>query len=459
MLVLALPCCYDIATPDTAAVVTSLEQSADNASKNNAEQVQSVVDSPGPTTKNNAAQVKSVVDSTPGKQETTPAPDEHASPAPSGETGCSGDRPSSMLVTDEMIQESIQQVSNEISLWSWDDFSFTRIIQKAPCNHGDVLLVYSKDGKKVAAKRMPNSWVRGGYTNFKNTYRTSENPWYDMAILRLLNKLNFAYVCRFLGVYRDLQDTYVCSEFAMRGDLFVWCNETTLKCSPTREKLIQPMVAQLMTAVMVLHNMGIAHRDISIENILLTDNPDGSTKVLLVDFGMAIASTECSGNSFGKKTYRAPELHKSEGVFDMFLVDDFALGVVVYCWVVSDLPWMSTNNECRLFRFFRDRGLTAFLQRRKCRKGAGHLKDNISPEVVEVLEGLLRCNPGERMCVGETSYTEAPLKHPSVWNKSWLLQLAPNGSDAVAAPSGKRANILQGFGNGELEGGELRVIV
>lgn len=143
----------------------------------------------------------------------------------------------------------------------------------------------------------------------------------------------------------------------------------------------------------------------------------------------------------------------------MFLVDDFALGVVVYCWVVSDLPWMSTNNECRLFRFFRDRGLTAFLQRRKCRKGAGHLKDNISPEVVEVLEGLLRCNPGERMCVGETSYTEAPLKHPSVWNKSWLLQLAPNGSDAVAAPSGKRANVLQGFGNGELEGGELRVIV
>lgn len=452
MIFLVLPCCGDIAAPDTAVVVKSHEQSVsltEQAAEHNAVPVNSV----------DATLTKKEISPTPEELRVSPGTSPASKFTPSLETGCSGDRPSTVQVTDAMIEESIQQVSTEIRLWNWDEFSFKKVIQKAPCNHGDVLLVYSKEGEKIAAKRMPNSWVRGGYASFKKTYRTSENPWYDMAILRLLNKLNFAYVCRFLGVYRDLQDTYVCSEFATRGDLFVWCNETTLKCSPTREKLIQPMVAQLMTAVMVLHNMGIAHRDISIENILLTDNPDGSTKVLLVDFGMAIASRECFGNSFGKKTYRAPELHKSEGVFDMFLVDDFALGVVVYCWVVSDLPWMSTNNECRLFRFFRDRGLTAFLQRRKCRKGAGHLKDNISPEVVEVLEGLLLCNPGERMCVGETSYTEAPLKHPSVWNKSWLLQLAPNGSDAVAAPSGKRANILQGFGNGELEGGELRVIV
>eukprot|EP00930_Biecheleria_cincta_P073429 TRINITY_DN60722_c0_g1_i1.p1 TRINITY_DN60722_c0_g1~~TRINITY_DN60722_c0_g1_i1.p1 ORF type:complete len:437 (+),score=55.30 TRINITY_DN60722_c0_g1_i1:140-1450(+) len=416
MLLFAFPCCDDNATPDSAVVVA--EQAAEHS----------------------AVPVKSA-DSTPSKKDVLPTPQElHESPGScptsaitlTAGTGSSEDKQSSILVTDAMIEESIEQVSTEIRGWNWNDFSFKKLIQKAPCNHGDVLLVYSKGGEKIAAKRMPNSWVRGGYSSFKKTYRTSENPWYDMAILRLLNKLNFAYVCRFLGVYRDLQDTYVCAEFATRGDLFVWCNETSLKCSPTREKLIQPMVAQLVRAVMVLHNMGIAHRDISIENILLTDCPDGSTKVLLVDFGMAIASRECSGNSFGKKTYRAPELHTPQVLYDMFLVDDFALGVVLYCWVVSDLPWVSTNDECRLFRFFRDRGLAAFLQRRKCRRGTGYLMDNISLEVVEVLEGLLRCNPQERSCVGESSYTEAPLKHSSVWNKPWLLKLAP---DKVTVPT------------------------
>lgn len=367
---------------------------------------------------------------------------------------------SRMTVTDAMIEESINQVSSEIALWSWDDYSFQKVIQKAPCNHGEVLLVHGKAGDKIAAKKMPTSWVREGYKSFKQTYQTAENPWYDMAILRLLNKMSFAYVCKFQGVYRDFHDTYVCSEFATQGDLFVWCTETNLQCSPVREKVVQPMMAQLLTAVMVLHDMNIAHRDISIENILLTDNPDGSTRVLLVDFGMAVASRECSRNVFGKKHYRAPELHKHQASYDVFLVDDFALGVVLFCWIVSDHPWTSTSNDCPLFRYFRERGLRAFLQRRKFRSGKSYLSDHISSEVVEVLEGLMQCNPAKRSCVGEDVYREEPMKHASVWDKAWLYRFAPKASEASGYIKGLEQR-LSGISQQcvEREEGELRVIV
>jgi serine/threonine protein kinase len=359
-----------------------------------------------------------------------------------------------------MIEESINKVSSEIALWNWDDYTFQKVIQKAPCNHGEVLLVHGKAGDKIAAKRMPTSWVREGYKSFKQTYQTAENPWYDMAILRLLNKMSFAYVCKFQGVYRDFHDTYVCSEFATQGDLFVWCTETNLQCSPMREKVVQPLMAQLLTAVMVLHDMNIAHRDISIENILLTDNPDGSTRVLLVDFGMAVASRECSRNAFGKKHYRAPELHKHQAAYDVFLVDDFALGVVLFCWIVSDHPWTNTTNDCPLFRYFQERGLRAFLRRRKFRSGKSYLSDHISSEVVDVLEGLLQSNPAKRSCVGEDVYREEPMKHASVWDKAWLYRLAPKASEASGYNKGLEQP-LSGISQQcvDREEGELRVIV
>eukprot|EP00930_Biecheleria_cincta_P025565 TRINITY_DN18190_c0_g1_i2.p1 TRINITY_DN18190_c0_g1~~TRINITY_DN18190_c0_g1_i2.p1 ORF type:complete len:471 (-),score=71.13 TRINITY_DN18190_c0_g1_i2:42-1454(-) len=327
-------------------------------------------------------------------------------------------------ITNATIEEAIKQVSTDIRQWNPDDFSLQRRIQDAPCNHGKVLLMHGKFGEQVAVKKMPNAWVRGGYENFKQTYTSSENPWHDMAILKLLSDMNFGYSVKFLGVYKDPQHTYVCSEFANQGDVFVWCNTTPLECGPMREKVVRPMIAQLLTGVMVLHDMGVAHRDISVENVLLADKPDGSTKVFLADFGMAVTSRECSGaKKFGKKQYRAPELSTPELVCDAFLVDHFALGVLIFCWIVSNYPWTATNDDCPLFRAFQKHGCTSFLRRRKTK--TGRLLDNVSPEAIELLEGFLQFDPDKRSCVGEKCFAEELHKRSSAWDNTWLRDLAP----------------------------------
>lgn len=325
-------------------------------------------------------------------------------------------------VTDSIIEESIKQVAAEISPWNPGDYSLQKRIQDAPCNHGKVLLMHGKFGEKVAVKKMPNAWVRAGYDSFKQTYESSaENPWCDMAILKILGSVNYPHSVKLLGVFRDSHHTYMCSELATRGDVFEWCNVTTLEVGLLREKTVQPMMAQLLTAVLLLHDMGIAHRDISIENILLTDNPDGSTKVLLGDYGMAVASRECSGIKFGKKQYRAPELHTPDAVCDTFRVDNFAAGVVLFSWTVNNYPWQSTDGECPLFRAFQKHGCKAFLSRRKVQRGGCSLLAKVSPELVEVMDGLLRCDPSKRSCVGEECFTE----EANVWDNAWLRELAP----------------------------------
>eukprot|EP00929_Paragymnodinium_shiwhaense_P068047 TRINITY_DN34200_c0_g1_i1.p1 TRINITY_DN34200_c0_g1~~TRINITY_DN34200_c0_g1_i1.p1 ORF type:complete len:229 (-),score=20.08 TRINITY_DN34200_c0_g1_i1:245-931(-) len=67
----------------------------------------------------------------------------------------------------------------------------------------------------------------------------------------------------------------------------------------------------MMQAVSCLHRLNIAHRDISLQNLLLTKDRD----VKLIDFGMACLLRDESANAFryfklsGKSYYAAPEMY------------------------------------------------------------------------------------------------------------------------------------------------------
>lgn len=71
------------------------------------------------------------------------------------------------------------------------------------------------------------------------------------------------------------------------GDLFEWCFRPTVPAPGVeREAHMRPIVAQLLVAVRWLHGLGIAHRDLSLENVLLEDS-GAELRVKLIDFGMA----------------------------------------------------------------------------------------------------------------------------------------------------------------------------
>jgi len=334
------------------------------------------------------------------------------------------------------LEQAQEDVANEVLRWN-GQLDFKKKLQEAKRNHGRVDLMESSKGVKFAVKRMPNRWMQDGPRPFNERYpNTSEKPWVDVAIVSLLQKESFQYVCQLDAIYRDDCDTFVAWEFAPHGDLFAW--EDDLKAGKEREAKMLPLTCQLVYAVWYLHEFGIAHRDLSLENVVLSDGPNGTSRIKLIDFGMATAGRSCKDQVCGKQSYRAPEMYTADS-YDSFLSDTFAVGVIFYALAVQDYPWISTKRGgCQLFEYVNMYGLKAFTERRKLRKGNGeNLIEVLSPDLLEVLISLMAFNPAERGCLGESCWKD----RANVRNFRWIKKgfdkevaaLARTDADCVKA--------------------------
>lgn len=271
----------------------------------------------------------------------------------------------------------------------------------------------------MAVKRMPSRWVTAGPEEFSKQYPSaSERPWFDVGLVRYLNRLRFPFVCDLFAIFSDHENTYVVTSLATEGDLFAWC-EREPKPGSKREVTMVPLVTQIFAAVRCLHEIGVAHRDLSLENILLTDVGGGELRVKIIDFGMATLTQMCKGEVRGKQSYQAPEMHSSALPYDSFSTDTFALGVVMFAMAAQDYPWTSTKRgQCQLFEYVTMFGLQKFVSKRKLRKGNGeYLVEVFSPPFLDLLSKLLEFQPDKRACLGESCYATS---RPSVWDAEWL---------------------------------------
>eukprot|EP00425_Heterocapsa_triquetra_P002792 CAMPEP_0195055252 /NCGR_PEP_ID=MMETSP0448-20130528/3955_1 /TAXON_ID=66468 /ORGANISM="Heterocapsa triquestra, Strain CCMP 448" /LENGTH=390 /DNA_ID=CAMNT_0040084879 /DNA_START=66 /DNA_END=1238 /DNA_ORIENTATION=- len=322
------------------------------------------------------------------------------------------------VVTKARIEASMFEVSSGAGAWDPRRFKMQKTLQEAIRNHGRVDLM-TFDGNMVAVKRMPTRWVKANPKEFNLKYPTSsEQPWYDMALVRELNTLGCPYVCDLIGVFRDHEETFVVSSLCTEGDLFGWCDQEPAP-GKEREALMPPIVSQMFTAVRWLHELGIAHRDLSLENILLTKLPSGEYQLKLIDFGMSTLQRTCRHEVRGKQSYQAPEMHE-EDEYDTFLADEFAIGVVLFAMAAQDYPWTATKRgSCQLYEYVSMFGLKRFLEKRKLRKGNGeHLIEIFSPALTQTLEGLLEIQPRSRATMGESMY-RSKAQHRSVWDMQW----------------------------------------
>ncbi|KAL4246142.1 hypothetical protein ABKN59_009319 [Abortiporus biennis] len=114
------------------------------------------------------------------------------------------------------------------------------------------------------------------------------------------------------------------------------------------EPLLRRIFGELAKAVGWMHGVGLVHRDIKLENILLTTNPFTSPLpippaplVKLTDFGLSrfidltqpLLTTRC-----GSESYAAPELVTGRA-YDGRETDAWACGVVLYALACRRLPF------------------------------------------------------------------------------------------------------------------------
>jgi len=329
----------------------------------------------------------------------------------------------------EAVEASMDRLGADVRPWDKGSMTFVTQLQEALRNHGHVDLMKTDTKQRVAVKRMPTSWVRAGPKDFREQYPTaSEQPWFDMGVVSYLNDIGFPYVCKLGGVFRSSDETFVVSSFCTEGDLFSWCDRDSIPpTSINRERVMMPLVTQMIAAIRYLHDLGIAHRDLSLENIMVTKAPHTDTLIQIIDFGMATLSRTVRREVRGKQSYQAPEMH-TESEYDTFLADIFALGVVIFAMAAQDYPWTSTKRKgCQLFEYVAQHGLRRFLEKRRVRKGDGNefLIHALSPQFTQTIEAMLQIKHMQRACLGERCFTGDGRNRANVWTMPWLEGLEP----------------------------------
>ncbi|KAI9801834.1 MAG: hypothetical protein M1825_003207 [Sarcosagium campestre] len=111
---------------------------------------------------------------------------------------------------------------------------------------------------------------------------------------------------------------------------------------------------QIVAGVTYLHSMGLAHRDLKLDNVVVSDR--GIMK--LIDFGSAAvfqypfeSGIVCAQGIVGSDPYLAPEVFES-GKYDPQRVDIWSLAIIYCCMALRRFPWKVprlTDNSYKLF--------------------------------------------------------------------------------------------------------------
>lgn len=109
-----------------------------------------------------------------------------------------------------------------------------------------------------------------------------------------------------LDLFENSDHYFMVLEYMQGADLFDYLQSRDFNLG---EERVRDIAFQLVSGLKYLHSYGIVHRDLKLENIMMTDNSNKSIPKL-VDFGLAkmIGPSEKAEEPFGTLGYVAPEI-------------------------------------------------------------------------------------------------------------------------------------------------------
>lgn len=102
---------------------------------------------------------------------------------------------------------------------------------------------------------------------------------------------------------------------------------------------------QIYTAISLLNQIGIVHRDLKNENILM----DKDSKIMIIDFGLSLIPKNCKETNFclaGTPGFLDPVLIENKPSFMgsyTSLSDIYAIGLIHYCMLERRHPFIKVG--------------------------------------------------------------------------------------------------------------------
>lgn len=221
----------------------------------------------------------------------------------------------------------------------------------------------------------------------------TEDPLKEFAALQYVGS-DHPNVLGQLECVADVNNYYSVMEFADGGELFFNIRDNG-RCS---EDVCRQYFSHILSGVEHLHGLGIYHRDLSLENLLLTQ--DGTCKI--IDFGMCMRFPRDEAGKFvpiaqvppgGKKSYLPPEVYMQRpATFDGSAADVWSLGTILAMLLVGGPIFKVPNILCKLYRRFFQGEFRVMLETWRIA---------LSDAAVDLVERILRVAPEERPSLSE----------------------------------------------------------
>ncbi|XP_078433000.1 phosphoenolpyruvate carboxylase-related kinase 2 [Wolffia australiana] len=223
-------------------------------------------------------------------------------------------------------------------------------------------------------------------------------------------------VVTLMKVYDDSDSVHLIMELCSGGRLL---DHIAREEMHSEQKAAQ-LMKELVLVIKYCHDMGVIHRDVKPENILLT----ASGRMKLADFGLAVRVTKGQKLSgvVGSPAYVAPEVLSGHYSAE---VDIWGAGVLLHLLLVGALPFLGDSLES-IFQAIK----TSELDFSSGRWGS------VSDLARDLVRRMLRRDVAKRITAEEvlshpwiTFYTEAPTKEPSLSLKSGPKNISSDNSD------------------------------
>ncbi|CAK7262585.1 Serine/threonine-protein kinase [Sporothrix epigloea] len=255
---------------------------------------------------------------------------------------------------------------------------------------GKVRLATKEDSnEQVACKIIPRGSTDDNHATRADKERADQSK--EIRTAReaaIVTLLNHPYICGLRDVVRTNHHWYMLFEYVNGGQML----DYIISHGKLKEKPARKFSRQIASALDYCHRNSIVHRDLKIENILISKTGD----IKIIDFGLSnlFAPRGHLRTFCGSLYFAAPELLQARA-YTGPEVDVWSFGIVLYVLVCGKVP-------------FDDQSIPAL--HTKIKKGVVDYPNWLSNECKHLLSRMLVTEPRQRATMQE------------VLNHSWMLK-------------------------------------
>ncbi len=185
------------------------------------------------------------------------------------------------------------------------------------------------------------------------------------------------------------------------------------------------ILEQMCAALSRAHDLGVVHRDLKSDNIMMLNRGGRRDYVKILDFGLAALARDPrlapKGAVFGTPEYMSPEQARGEDASP--LSDIYSLGILFYEMLTGKLPFRSSDRDTLLD-----------MQKNKPAPLARALRPDLPEEVDSIIQRLLQKDARQRFRDGHHLHEKLKALQRQLPSKPWELAQGGRSETPAAVP-------------------------